>query len=89
MCISIQELFRHLPQQRKLSKDSQAKAASLLGMRANKKLIQQELCQETGKIVLLKDLSNISSDSRKGKSRNDIDQVVKTLMEKYGKILYL
>ena len=41
-------------------------------MKANKKLIQEELSAEMGKIILLKDLSNILS------ARN-------MLMEKYSK----
>ena len=35
------------------------KAAQMLQLRANNKLVQQRLCQETGKVILLKDLANI------------------------------
>lgn len=80
-------LFKHLPQQRKLSKDDKAKAAALLEMKANKKLVQQQLTQETGNIVLLKDLSNIATASKKEKTRNDLDLTVRMLMEKYGEEL--
>ena len=45
----------------------------------------QQLIQETGNIVLLKDLSNISQAGKKGKTRNDLDETVQVLMEKYGK----
>ena len=41
--------------------------------------------QETGNVILLKDLSNIASASKRGKSRNDIDVTVDTLMKHYGK----
>lgn len=63
------------------------KAASLLEMKANKKLVQQQLAKETGSIVLLKDLSNISTGLKAKKSTNNLDVTVKTLMEKYGKSL--
>ena len=62
------------------------KALSLLEMKANKKLVQQTLSQESGSIILLKDLSNLASSTSKS-SRNDIDVVVKMLMEKYGKFV--
>ena len=51
-------------------------------------MIQQQLCQETEKVVLLKDLSNISLDSKKGQSRNDLDTTIKVLNEKYGMYNY-
>lgn len=47
-------------------------------------MVQQQLCQETGNVVLLKDLSNIALTAKKGKSRNDLDATVQVLMEKYG-----
>ena len=53
-------------------------------MKAKKKMVQQQLCQETGNIVLLKDLSNIALATKKGESRNDLDATVQVLMEKYG-----
>ena len=62
------------------------KATQLLSLKANKKLVQQKLSQETGQVVLLKDLTNVSTMMRKEKSRNYIDKVVQTLMERYGKI---
>lgn len=81
----MQELFRHLPQQRKLSVATREKATSLLQMDANKKLVQQQISQESGKIVLLKDLANIAANSKKGKSKNDLDTCVSQLLDKYGK----
>ena len=78
------ELFKHLPQQRSLSKEAKAKAAKLLEMKANRKMVQLEMSQETGNVVLLRDLSNIIVSQRKGKTRNDIDASVKLSMDKYG-----
>ena len=73
-----------MPQQRSLSKEAKVKAAKLLEMKANKKMVQLEMSQETGNVVLLRDLSNIMVSQRKGKTRNDIDASVKLLMDKYG-----
>ena len=36
-------------------------------MNVNKKLLQQELVQETGNVVLLKDLTNIAYATKRGK----------------------
>ena len=68
-------------------KDNKAEAAALLEMKANKKLVQQQLTQETGKIVLLKDLSNIATASKEKTRNGNMDLTVRTLMEKYGEEL--
>ena len=54
-------------------------------MKASKKMIQTQLSQETGKVILLKDLTNIATAAKQGNSRISVDAVVHTLMEKYGK----
>ena len=54
-------------------------------MNVNKKLLQQELVRETGNVILLKDLTNIASSTKLGKSRNSLDAMVDTLMKHYGK----
>lgn len=53
------------------------KAISLLEMGANKK---KKLSEESGNVLLLKDLSNISCNAWKGNSRNDLDATVQSLM---------
>lgn len=53
-------------------------------MKVNKKMLQQQLFQETGNIVLLKDISNIATALKRGKSRNDLDATIQVLMNKYG-----
>ena len=57
----------------------------MLQMNVNKKLLQQELVQETGNVILLKDLMNIASATKSGRSRNDLDVITDTLMKHYGK----
>ena len=56
-------------------------------MKANKKMIQMQLSKETGRVVLLKDLSNIASSSKNGQSRNNVDAVVQLLVDKYGELI--
>ena len=46
-------------------------------MKANKKMVQRKLTQETGKIILLKDLTNISTSMRQTDTQNDLDATVK------------
>jgi hypothetical protein len=57
----------------------------MLSLKANKKLIQDKLANTTGKVVLLKDLSNISSRMKSGDTRNDIRESIRRLTEVYGK----
>lgn len=74
-----------MPHERKLTGEIKDKAQALLKMKANKKLVQQALCQETGHVILLKDLSNLVNQ-RERPSRNDLDTVVNN---KYGKLLVM
>ena len=53
----MKELFRQLPQQRKLTNEEKEKAKQLLQLKANKKMVKDDLQSSTGKVVLLKDLS--------------------------------
>ena len=59
----------------------------MLSLKANKKLIQDKLANTTGKVVLLKDLSNISSQIKTGDTRNDISESIRRLTEVCGKPL--
>ena len=77
----------HLPSQRKLPTDAKDKAIKWLEMKANKKMVQQQLTRETGKIVLLKDLNNILTCANKDKTSNDISRCVSILTDTYGKKL--
>jgi len=60
------------------------KAISWLSMNANKKIVQQALCSESGNVILLKDLSNLAANIKKKTTGNDLDDTVKMLMEKHG-----
>ena len=52
-------------------------------MKANKKIVQQAVCSESGNVILLKDLSNLAANIKK-QTGNDLDDTVKMLMEKHG-----
>jgi len=54
-------LFSNLPNQRRLEPQMKADVLELMEMKANKKLIQAKVQAETGKVVTLRDLSNIRS----------------------------
>ena len=73
-----------MPQQRRLPAEAKTKVETLLRMKANKKLIQQEVSKDTGKVVLLKDICNIATASKQSESRNNLDVTVQTLTNKYG-----
>ncbi|XP_047145569.2 uncharacterized protein LOC124818598 [Hydra vulgaris] len=81
----VSEIFyKHLPNQRRLPDYAIAKAETLLGLKANKKLLQRELLNETGKMITLRDLSNIAASAHKSDTRNDITAFITTLKEKYN-----
>jgi len=52
-------LFNNLPNQRRMNPKDKSDIIQLMDMQANKKLIQDKYVKETGKIITLKDLSNI------------------------------
>jgi len=62
--------------------EAKAKAAKLLEMKANKKMVQHELSLETGNIILLKDLTNIAASLKQGDTRNNLDATIGLLMNK-------
>ncbi|XP_065901369.1 uncharacterized protein [Dysidea avara] len=67
-------IYDHLPRQRKLTPSERNEAAELLTLRVNNKLLQQHLSQSTGKIVTLKDISNIKHSIRK-MDGNDLEKL--------------
>lgn len=61
-------------------------ARALLQMKVNKKLLQQHLSSTTGKVVTLKDISNIQSEENAG---CDLDALVTRLRESEGMSMLL
>ena len=60
----------------------------MLAMNSNSKLVQSKLMEESGNVVLLKDLSNISAESSKEKTKNNLESIVQILSEKYSKDIH-
>lgn len=77
----VPELFKHLPQQRRLPSELQDKARALLKLKANKILVREEMQKESGNAVLLKDLSNISAKGKNAPQRNNLPEVVRALQQ--------
>ena len=49
----------HLPRKRRLSEGMLQETKNMLDVKANKKMIQQHIYQQSGKVVTLKDLHNM------------------------------
>ena len=81
-------MFRQLPHQRKLTPHEQEEAKRLLELKANKKMVKDNLVQSTGKAILLKDLSNLMTKVKSSRSRNDLEATVKKLTDKFGEYSY-
>ncbi len=82
-------MFQHLPRQRKLSLAEEKRAKDLLEIKVNKKMLQDTLVKETGKIITLKDLTNINSMMKQEKSRNNLDECIQKLTKSYGKFIHV
>ena len=62
-------LFSHLSNQRKLKPETKAIVLELMDLKANKKMIQNKIMKDSGKVLTLKDLSNIRTTA--GKKNNN------------------
>ena len=72
------ELFRNLPQQRKLDEGEKENIRQMLDMKANKKIIQSNVMQATGKVVLMKDIHNLKVTNN---NQNDLTTLQKAVNE--------
>ncbi|XP_014672678.1 PREDICTED: uncharacterized protein LOC106813130 [Priapulus caudatus] len=70
--------YKHLPRQRKMNPTEKENVVTMLDIHANKKLLQDRLIKETGKVILLKDLHNLAATN---KPSNDA-QTLLELMQK-------
>ena len=52
-------------------------------MGVNKKLLQQKMMRETKKVVLLKDLANIEQQAKNAGPKNNLQNMVEKLENKY------
>ena len=60
-------------------------AENLIKLKVNKKLLQQKLSIESGKIVTLKDISNLVTRLNATEKRNDLENTINNLQNQYGK----
>ena len=72
------ELFRNLPQQRKFNEGEKENICEMLNMKANKKIIQSNVMQATGKVVLMKDINNLKVTNN---NQNDLTTLQKAVNE--------
>ena len=56
-------------------------------IRANKKLLQEQISSESGKVVLLKDLSNIHQKQKLNIGANSLEGTVKQLKATYDEFM--
>ena len=73
-----------MPWQRKLNSAEKDEAKVMLQMKVNKKLLQQHLSSSTGKVVTLRDLTNVQAELNNGNSGNDLDALVMRLRQLEG-----
>ena len=78
-------MFKHLPEERTLPEDMKNIAENLIKLKVNKKLLQQKLSIESGKIVTLKDISNLVTRLNATEKRNDLANTINNLQNQYGK----
>ena len=60
-------------------------AENLIKLKVNKKLLQQKLSIESGKIVTLKDISNLVTRMNAAEKRNDLQNTINSLQNQCGK----
>ena len=75
------ELYQSLPRQRSLPFELLEEVKSAIKLKANNKLLRQKIEQETGKMVTLKDLSNIKYKSKLSLHTNDIESIAEFLQK--------
>lgn len=65
-----------------------SKAEDLLAMKVNKTMLQQQLSVESGRVVTLRDLTNLTVKMKQSMSHNDLVHVVELLEKNYGIIIF-
>jgi hypothetical protein len=59
-------------------------AKSMIAMKANKKMVQNHLMKDTGKVVLLKDLHNIAAKAKQQPGRNSLTELISQMKKSPG-----
>lgn len=58
-----------------------------MNLKANKKMVKDKLVGTTGKVIILKDISNVSTRMKSSNTRNDLQGSIRQLTEKYGEYI--
>ena len=74
-----------MPQQRHLDNTSKDMAKLMLAMKANKKLVQNHLMRDTGKIVILRDLHNLGAKNKQP-GRNSLTELISQMKKSPGNL---
>ena len=75
----MQDIYNHLPRQRRLDENHVQEAEQFIAMKVNKKLLQQHMSGKTGRVVTLKDISNIQTAIREKSDKNDLSALTNRL----------
>ena len=78
-------VYDHLPRQRQLNRCQREDAEELLRLKVNTKLLQQHLCDGTGKVVTLKDVQNMQTGIHVQSEKNNLEALVARLRKIHGK----
>ena len=75
-----------MPRQRRLGLPDKLEAEELFRLKVNKKLLQQHLTNKTGKVITLKDLTNVQTGLHQSDSDgNNLEELVTRLKGIDGK----
>jgi zinc finger SWIM domain-containing protein 3 len=77
-----EDVYRHLPRQRRLTGSLKEEAKNAVRLKANSKLLQQEIQGSTGLPVTLKDIANLKMETNASINSNELDVVVNYLNTK-------
>lgn len=71
-----EELYKALPKQRTLPESTKIEVKQLLELRCNKKLVKNLIKTRTGKVVTLKDISNINTKMNRSSNGTELEDAV-------------
>ena len=77
-----------MPSQRRLPEELKEKAVTMIKKKANKKLVREEIARETGKVVTMKDVHNLTRKVNMNGSRNNLQEVLTILRNDFGMSAY-
>ena len=78
-------MYAYLPKQRRLDTVGKEETGNMIRLGVNKKLLQLHVQQVTGKVITLKDLSNVRTQLNDQATKNDLAAVVEQLQQIKGR----